>query len=494
MASNCDSCIWHLGDGTCAAFPDGIPMAILSGTIDHEQPVPGDGGLAYLEAPLSAWTGEAGAYAGDGYMVAGRGDAGEPVDIDVPDEDDDDDAWVRFAGAVKKAKLSPVQREHVAHLFRLRVAYLAAELGEDGEKRGSHWLRQPRVPAGNPTGGQWSQGIAPVGGGGAIFMPLDSGMQAYPANLQTPLGSERRPGQAVPTPHDQPKPATTATGDGAAPGPDDAPGLVPRPAIAPAPLKAPGGAPAAASAAVAPTSQPPVPAAPSLAPDPTATPQAKITAKQDKFAPQALKMHGSIDMTYPGLISEAAAKTHSRLRPKSPPMSEQQLDAITTYTGASYTLINGNLRGEKQSFAESAQAQQLISRIDAGMKHAKVGQDTYVMRGLGRTVTEKLRTANVGMVLHESGYGSSSTKFQVARDFSKTFSDDDGYRVYPVMQIKVPKGLRALSVQSISNVASEDEILLPRRTKMRLDGTSRKIVDGEHIQIFHMTVVEQGPP
>lgn len=31
----------------CAAFPDGIPWIILSGTIDHLSPLPGDNGIQY---------------------------------------------------------------------------------------------------------------------------------------------------------------------------------------------------------------------------------------------------------------------------------------------------------------------------------------------------------------------------------------------------------------------------------------------------------------
>lgn len=38
----------HLGALGCDAFPDRIPMEILTGDHDHSLPFPGDGGLVFL--------------------------------------------------------------------------------------------------------------------------------------------------------------------------------------------------------------------------------------------------------------------------------------------------------------------------------------------------------------------------------------------------------------------------------------------------------------
>lgn len=46
--SQCVACARKTpGAGTCEAFPDGIPDAILLNDADHRYPFPGDGGLQF---------------------------------------------------------------------------------------------------------------------------------------------------------------------------------------------------------------------------------------------------------------------------------------------------------------------------------------------------------------------------------------------------------------------------------------------------------------
>ncbi len=48
ILSECINCRHSfVGKAGCAAFPDGIPMAILDGKIMHRAPYPGDNGIQF---------------------------------------------------------------------------------------------------------------------------------------------------------------------------------------------------------------------------------------------------------------------------------------------------------------------------------------------------------------------------------------------------------------------------------------------------------------
>ncbi len=44
----CNFCLRDNQDGTCSAYPDGIPKQILIGKIDHRKPYKGDHGLQFI--------------------------------------------------------------------------------------------------------------------------------------------------------------------------------------------------------------------------------------------------------------------------------------------------------------------------------------------------------------------------------------------------------------------------------------------------------------
>ena len=49
--SQCVSCRHNHHDGTCDAFPGGIPVDILTNTFDHRQPHDGDHGIQFDPLP-----------------------------------------------------------------------------------------------------------------------------------------------------------------------------------------------------------------------------------------------------------------------------------------------------------------------------------------------------------------------------------------------------------------------------------------------------------
>lgn len=47
FGARCICCYWFKGNGTCEAFPKGIPLAILTNEHDHVNPYPGDDGYLW---------------------------------------------------------------------------------------------------------------------------------------------------------------------------------------------------------------------------------------------------------------------------------------------------------------------------------------------------------------------------------------------------------------------------------------------------------------
>ena len=48
----CHYCRHTNHDGTCSAFPDGVPSEILANEFDHRKPFPGDNGIRFKGAEL----------------------------------------------------------------------------------------------------------------------------------------------------------------------------------------------------------------------------------------------------------------------------------------------------------------------------------------------------------------------------------------------------------------------------------------------------------
>ena len=53
-AGICDLCEHRQGIDTCAAYPQGIPVEILIGDVDHRQPYAGDRGIVFAATDAQA--------------------------------------------------------------------------------------------------------------------------------------------------------------------------------------------------------------------------------------------------------------------------------------------------------------------------------------------------------------------------------------------------------------------------------------------------------
>ncbi|HEV7876955.1 hypothetical protein [Bradyrhizobium sp.] len=98
----------------------------------------------------------------------------------------------RKPDAAQEAALEPELAAEVAKGYRLlavlreQVAELRAELKRQRELEAKYSPSQPRVPAGNPRGGQWTDGS---GGQGTVASPNQDTGQGTGTSLAQPMGN-----------------------------------------------------------------------------------------------------------------------------------------------------------------------------------------------------------------------------------------------------------------------------------------------------------------
>ncbi len=148
-------------------------------------------------------------------------------------------------------------------------------------------------------------------------------------------------------------------------------------------------------------------------------------------------------------------------------LTNEEREALRTYTGSSYTSINRFLRGLK----ESSGHENIIPLIDSAIEKGTVEHDLISFRGLRNwaDLYNGLRNGGfkLGAPITGPGFSSSSIDTTIAR---KNFAGRSGaYRV--VYEIRVRKGSRAAYIgdYKVSGLANEKELLLPRGSKLRVD-------------------------
>jgi SPP1 gp7 family putative phage head morphogenesis protein len=140
-------------------------------------------------------------------------------------------------------------------------------------------------------------------------------------------------------------------------------------------------------------------------------------------------------------------------------------EAVTMYTGNDYKLINKTLRGQElptsaRNEQSKARVEQYINNIKRALDKASTKKDIVVTRGVEDDAiaslyqipqTELKQTGDtdplVGAVIHERGF------------LSTTINPEERFEGIRLV-IKVPKSARAAYVRPISQVKSEQEILI----------------------------------
>lgn len=160
-----------------------------------------------------------------------------------------------------------------------------------------------------------------------------------------------------------------------------------------------------------------------------------------------------------------AAKGKAAHKAASVDLDSNQVDAIKEYTGNMYLTVNPKLRAGKP--VSKADAKEL-KLIDDAFAKAKTTEDIEVYRGISGDAMKHYQHLKPGDSFKDSAFVSTSTD----KDTADNFSRGDGKAI---MQVRVPKGSKAISVDSLSvfkkggNVTrSENEILLDRNSSFKV--------------------------
>lgn len=139
----------------------------------------------------------------------------------------------------------------------------------------------------------------------------------------------------------------------------------------------------------------------------------------------------------------------------------RQRAAIAAYTGNGYARINEGLR-EGGRLA----AQEHIKQLDSLFQRSSQDAPKCVFRGIGGDFALALQDMDLrpGTEIVDAGFLSASRDFDVALRYAK--AQNDGM----VIQINLRPEAKFYDLASYSNFPSEEEILLPRGSRMVVIG------------------------
>lgn len=157
-------------------------------------------------------------------------------------------------------------------------------------------------------------------------------------------------------------------------------------------------------------------------------------------------------------------------------LTSEETKALKKYSGSFHRPLNDCLRGIEPCDQET---QRITGLLDAAIKKSVVPSSLTLFRGVDDDGARRIFSIGlrVGLEIRDEGFMSCSTDLATARLFSA------GAPPGIVLQIRVPKGGKALDLSPYSRYPAEQEVVLPRGTALRVIGfdASSGIIETEVI-------------
>jgi hypothetical protein len=161
--------------------------------------------------------------------------------------------------------------------------------------------------------------------------------------------------------------------------------------------------------------------------------------------------------------------------------TNEEVEAIRKYQGASYIYMNDFLRGRDSDISDDLRKH--LESLRKAIKKVKIKENILVARG---TTTSAIGGdwdgIQINDIIEDEGFMSTSLREETAIDFLNR-KRKRGILMY----IKIPKGTSGIMVDVVVNEYWESELLLEPGTKIRITG--KRIENG--IRIVEGVVVNE---
>lgn len=143
---------------------------------------------------------------------------------------------------------------------------------------------------------------------------------------------------------------------------------------------------------------------------------------------------------------------------------------LSSYKGSGYKQINGYLTGQTRGSPETKEA---VKSIDQAFKESALTQDEVLYRGVNKPALAANAEKYVGHTIQNKAYQSTSRNPDKASHFGSGDRNTDNQVLFV---ITAPKGTPAIHMDQFpgSDVPNEQEILLNRGTRFKVDDVQRQ--------------------